>query len=205
MRAFFDSLTNQKLQWLPELGVGYYPVEQQPYDAAYWSKYRVMDQSPMGVALTQARVALVAKHYDGPLIDIGIGGGAFVSARPLTSGFDINPNAVEWLKSRGHWGDPYVEKVTAVSFWDCLEHIHDPRLMLAGVREWVFVSMPIYNDVMHVLRSKHYRKDEHCWYFTADGLARFMAEMGFRLVDWNDDETRIGREDILSFAFKRIP
>lgn len=202
MRAFFDSLTNQKLQWLPELGVGYYPVEDQPYDAAYWDKYRVMDQSPMGFTLTQARVEMVRKHYSGPLVDIGIGGGAFVTARAQTSGFDINPNAVEWLKSRGLYAEP---PCRAVTFWDSLEHIHDPRALLAGVSEWAFVSMPIYDDVAHVLRSKHYRKDEHCWYFTADGLARFMGEMGFRLVDWNDNETRIGRDDILSFAFRRTP
>jgi hypothetical protein len=201
LRAFFDSLTNQKLQWLPELGVGYYPVEEQPYDTAYWAKYRAMDQSPMGVALTQARIDLVAKHYSGPMIDIGIGGGAFVATRAQTSGFDINPNAVDWLKSRGLYAEV---PARAVSFWDCLEHIHDPRDMLAKVGEWVFVSMPIYKDVQHVLRSKHYRKDEHCWYFTADGLGRFMGEMGFRLVDWNDDETRIGREDILSFVFRRM-
>ena len=66
------------------------------------------------------------------------------------------------------------------------------------------MSIPIFEDGEHVLRSKHYRKDEHVWYFTARGLINVFADCGFDLVDMSRIETDIGREDIGSFAFKRV-
>lgn len=192
------------LQWLPELGVGYYPVQEQPYNAAYWQRYRDMDQTPTGAELTVSRIGLVDRHYRGPLIDVGIGGGRFVEDRPGTYGYDVNPLAVEWLQTAGAYWNPYKCPCEAASFWDSLEHIHRPDVLLRNVSGWVFGSMPIYMDAEHILRSKHFRKDEHCWYFTRAGLERFMARLGFALREWNTMEQDAGREDIHSFAFERV-
>ena len=44
-----------KLLWLPEFGIGYYPVEEAPYDVGYWDKYQLMEQTDIGRKLNKAR------------------------------------------------------------------------------------------------------------------------------------------------------
>lgn len=199
----FDSLRGDSLQWLPERGLGWYPVKEAPYDAQYWQRYRAMDQTTTGHKLTKARVGWVRLFTDEAVCDVGIGGGRFVK-EARARGFDVNPEAVAWLKQQEAWCDPYEERVPVATFWDSLEHIHDPAPILENVTGWVFTSIPIFSGPEHVLRSKHYRKDEHCWYFTVDGLIRFMADAGFELAGWCAMEQAAGREDIETFAFRRL-
>jgi len=189
---------------LPELGIGFYPVTAQPYDARYWKNYCKLDATPIGALLTEMRCDWVEQQYAGDLVDIGIGGGRFVSSRPQTFGYDVNPCAVKWLKEQQRWRDPYQSSVAAISCWDSLEHIHDPGPLLDNVRQWVFVSLPIFRDVAHVIRSKHFKRDEHCWYMTREGVIRFMAWFGFQIVARGTMEQQAGREDIESFAFRRF-
>lgn len=202
MNSLVASFEDDKLKWYPEIGVGFYPVEDSPYDAAYWAKYRKMDRTPVGDALTAARVQLVRKYGVGPLVDIGIGGGRFVEDFGAY-GYDINPEAVAWLEANGRYLNPYMQRVEMATFWDSLEHIHDPRMILANVRRYAFVSCPIFDDAAHVLRSKHFRKDEHCWYFTQEGIVWFMERYGFSLREANRMEEECGREDIGTFVFER--
>lgn len=197
-------VSREHLTWFPELGMGYFPVTAMPYDAAYWQRYLKMDRTPVGEQLTRDRCAWVRRFWSGPVCDVGIGGGRFVQELGAF-GFDVNPNAVRWLKESGRWKDPYVTPGDAITCWDSLEHIADPSPLLANVRSWVFTSLPIFEGPEHILRSRHYRKDEHVWYFTRDGLVHFMAGHGFQHVAACDMEQSAGREDILTFAFHRNP
>lgn len=195
--------SRKTLQWLPELGIGWYPVDDQPYDAAYWERYRKMDQSSSGELLTQMRSDWVAQHAStSDLCDIGIGGGRFTE-EVSQAGFDVNPSAIDWLKTNGFWRNPYVERFSSLTFWDSLEHIADPRPLLEQIRTWAFVSIPIFKDSEHILRSKHFRKDEHCWYFTRAGFQSFMKMHGFECRGVSIMEQNAGREDIETFAFRR--
>lgn len=200
-----DYLVAPALVWLPERGVGYYPVTERPYDERYWERYRQLDDTPMGRALTQARVDFVVTcmgHLNIPrsMLDVGIGGGAFCEAAKCW-GTDINPIAREWLRTKGKLWDGDCP-VTTMCFWDSMEHIADLVPLLSKCIEWVFVSMPIYRDANHVIASKHFRKDEHCWYFTHRGLVWFMKQHGFTCVKRSTMETDLGREDIETFAFQ---
>jgi len=176
------------------------------YDSKYFARYQRQAKTPIGRQLMERRVSFVEQHYLGTLVDVGIGSGAFVDLRNTTgrptTGFDINPAGVEWLRTRGLLTDPW-QGVRAVSMWDVLEHMPDFDDLLKVVSEWVFVSIPTFVDGEHVLRSKHYRKDEHVWYFTISGLVDTLGSLGFVLVDMSDMETRLGREDIMTFAFRR--
>jgi hypothetical protein len=203
--TLFQRLAQDRLTWLPDLGVGFYDVQHPfaPYDAGYFAKYLGYRNTPLGRSLTQARVDLVNRYWDGELIDVGIGCGAFVDARPNTLGYDINPIGVQWLQEKGLYRDPYREPVEAVSLWDVLEHIPDFDRLLACVRARVFVSMPVFSGPCEVLASKHFRPDEHCWYFTSFGFLGVMRSLGWELLEHNEEESRLGREGIASFAFIR--
>lgn len=193
---------HDQLTWLPELGIGYYPVKASPYDDAYWDNYVKLDRTKEADRLNEARCNFASNANPLETVDIGIGGGRFVTDFGCY-GYDINPNALRWLSERGKWWNPQTLKVDAATFWDSLEHIHDPSKILDNVRKFVFISMPIYKDCEHILRSKHFKKDEHCWYFTRQGLETFMGWHGFKCIARNTMEQPI-REDIESFCFERI-
>lgn len=157
----------------------------------------------MGRQLSHARAEFVLRHYRGDnLVDVGIGGGRFVNTLDC-HGWDVNPEAIRWLYESGRLRDPRAGAVEAVSMWDSIEHMADPSEILENVREWVFLSTPIYLDGDDVLHSKHFKPGEHLWYFTEFGLVNFMRAHGFALAESNDQECRIGRESIGSFAFRR--
>jgi len=192
--------------WLPQEGRGFYPVRQEdmPYDREYFEKYRRQADTPIGHALTEARVQMVLRHWDGPVLDVGIGCGQFVLAHPQAHGFDVNPAGVAWLKEGGIWDDLYGRQYPALTFWDSLEHIFDIEKAVSHADEWVFVSLPIFDNSEHCLRSKHFRPNEHVWYFTDTGLKDWFAKQGFACVEQNNLETLIGREGIGSYAFRRV-
>ena len=203
MRTFSEQLRHG-LVFLPEIGVGYYPVpRERPYDASYFARYQQMAETEMGRALTQARVDMVARHYAGKLLDVGIGSGQFVAARQGTWGYDVNPEGIRWLKECGRYSNLYQGSWPALAFWDSLEHIDDPEGAIEQADEWVFVSIPIFSGGDDILTSRHFRKDEHLWYFTHDGLLKWFDAQGFDCAEHNDGETLLGRDGIRSYAFRR--
>lgn len=203
MKSFSEELQTG-LVWLPALGMGRYPVPaSRPYDEDYFSRYQAMAETPMGEELTAARIELVARHYQGPVLDVGIGAGQFVATRPGTLGFDVNPTGVEWLSERGAYADLYGNHWRALTMWDVLEHIDDPVVAVQQATEFVFVSIPVFIDAEHVLSSRHFKTDEHIWYWTHEGLIRWFAEQGFECIEYNNIESTLGREGIGSYAFRR--
>jgi len=195
------------LVWLPEHGVGYYPVQATPadvYDDVYWAKYERYAETEMGCALTRVRHDLVARFTDACWVcDVGIGSGQFVERAGCT-GYDVAPRAVRWLKDRRAWRDPREQPVETATFWDSLEHIPDVHRILANVRRWVFVTLPIVPGEGPPRPDwRHYRPDEHWLYFTRAGLIRWMGAHGFECVEHGTPESLLGRLDIETFVFRR--
>lgn len=178
------------------------------YDIDYFDKYRGYEGTEIAQRINAARLDLVSRHVAGDFVlDIGVGSGEFVKNRPNTFGYDINPAAAAWLKGCGLWSDRF-EDFRAFTFWDVLEHVRDPGVdyfgRIAG-GAWLFTSLPIFGDLTQVRVSKHYRPNEHYYYWTESGFVRWMARHGFTLREINEDETRAGRDSIVSFAFRKVP
>ena len=193
----------ETLNWKPEIGIGYYPVKETPYDAEYFQKYSAYETSDIGIQLNSARLELVRRYVNASeVIDIGIGSGMFMNEANC-EGFDINPVAIELLKKSGSYVNPYERKSRHATFWDSLEHITEISDIFENITGYAFVSIPIFRSCEHILQSKHFRKDEHCWYFTEKGIEWFMESHGFFLVEHSTIEIDIGREDIHTFVFRR--
>lgn len=205
MRSFEERLKTS-LVWLPEYGMGRYPVKlnELPYDKDYFEKYRLMADTDVGRRLNAARVDLVRRHWQGPVLDVGIGSGTFIEAHGDATGFDINPAGVEWLKDSGLWTDLYSDAYPAITMWDSLEHMPEPEKAIAHASGWVFIAIPIFKDGEDILHSHHFKKDEHIFYFTDDGIQRWFAEQGFECVEQNTIECQLGRKGVASYAFRRI-
>jgi len=202
-----EPIGSGSLTWLDDLGLGYCDSKPMEYGQNYWQEYIDRAASPMGVKLTEIRTELVAKYLPSSafLLDVGIGCGQFVEARPNTFGTDLNPRAVAWLQERAIFVPDLHGWNKSMTFWDSLEHI--PRASDAFVRasEFAFLTMPIYRDRDHVLRSKHFKPGEHLWYWTRAGLIRWARGLGYECLEVNDLESRAGREDIETFVFCRRP
>lgn len=193
------------LIWCPEKQMGFHPREPISYESDYWNKYLVMDDTEMGDALTKARCDLVNFYNKGLVVDIGIGGGKFVSAMGESGfGYDVNTQAIDWLVESGRFVDPYANRVNSICCWDSLEHIPNPEALIEQVDNFVFVSIPIFNDPNTVTQSKHYRPGEHIWYWSDFGLIKWFENLGFINVEKNNIETVIGREDISTYVFRRV-
>lgn len=208
MNELVEELAEDRLIWLEQLGIGY--LEARPdgvYDQAYFDKYRRLRRAPMANALNDFRTNLVLTHGVGTVIDVGIGDGAFLERLwergGVASGFDVNPAAIRWLEERGVHGDLYGSTWDTATFWDSLEHIRDPRPALAAVRRVLIASLPLFCNVEHVLASRHYRPDEHFWYFTPRGLATFLGRAGFEVVDLLWTETELGRDSVGTVVARR--
>lgn len=201
---YFNHELNTGLVWLPELGLGHFPVPpERPYDSNYFKRYQAMSDTAMGHSLTAVRIDLISRHYHGTLLDVGIGSGQFVTSRPETFGYDVNPAAVDWLVKCERWAELYSGHYPALSFWDSLEHIDRPDLAVNHAEKWVFVSVPIFKNAEHILHSRHYRRDEHIWYWTHEGLLRWFNSHGFDCVEYSAAESELGRDGIGSYAFCR--
>lgn len=194
------------LIWYSELGYGCYPVELNgQYGQAYFENYQNYKSSHIADALMLARVNLVKKYCEDDLVvDVGIGSGHFIDTRKAkTYGYDVNPFGIRWLIDRGLWFDPFAKSPVAVTCWDTLEHMEHPDLFLDRVKRLFFTSIPVFSDAQHVLRSKHFKPNEHIWYWTRDGFIRWMQARGFSCLEENRMECVLGREDIGTFVFSR--
>jgi predicted RNA methylase len=186
------------------------PTEQFPYDQAYFDRYATLATTEMGRRITEERAKLVVRftREDADVLDIGVGCGAFLNAlrgQRECVGFDVNPAAIDWLKREAMWVDRQLHRgAAALTFWDSLEHIVDPWSLVSRAQEEVFLSIPIFRDRAHVLASKHFKPNEHIWYFTHDGLVRAFQGRGFYLAHESQIETELGREDISTFVFRRL-
>lgn len=179
------------------------------YDSAYFNKYLSYEDTAIAKLLNRFRIDLTEKYSKQDILDIGIGSGEFIKkSNRKVYGFDINLKAVEWLNEHNLYIDPYSgipENIDCVTFWDSLEHIREPWDLLDRVRNgmYVIVSMPIFDDLWDLRSSRHYRPDEHYYYFTLIGFTDYMGECGFHLVEVSDFETQAGRENITTFVFAK--
>jgi hypothetical protein len=175
------------------------------YDTHYFEHYIRLENTDIAKKLNSGRTNLTQK-YCNSVLDIGIGSGEFIKESKIAVfGYDINPVAVRWLRQSGIYRDPYTEmpKVDGLTFWDVMEHIPNPTSLLSKIRSgmYVFVSIPIFTDLTRIKKSKHYKPNEHYYYYTSGGLIKYMTDSGFKIVEMSDQETRAGREDILTFVF----
>lgn len=173
------------------------------YDAAYFEKCGGYD-SAIATRVNDARLAMVGRHFEGPVLDVGIGAGHFVQRRPGTFGYDINPAAVRQLLRWGRYAENFAD-FRAFTFWDVIEHLSAPQEYFDRLPTGssVFVSLPVFENLWSIRKSHHYRPGEHLLYFTHAGFIAWMSKYGFRLMETNNFEQKAGRDSIVSYAFYR--
>lgn len=181
------------------------------YGEKYFETYNNRENTEIANKLNQFRTTISQKFCKKCIVDIGIGSGEFIKKSKLkVFGYDINPLGIEWLKERGLFVDPYNSRIPREiegwTLWDTLEHIPNPQNLFKKVKEgqYLFVSLPILSNILEIRKNKHYKPNEHLYYFTVKGLIGYMNDSGFSFIEKTDAETKAGRESILSFVFRRF-
>lgn len=183
------------------------PADPVIYNEEYWAKYRVLGRSNLGCEITAARARKVAEYTYRKILDFGCGAGTFIN-RLLAdgidvTGFDINPHSGQCVVERLY--DSY----SGVTFWDSLEHLNDPAMVLKGISaDYVFICTPNSNnhDGRNLTTWKHYRPKEHIHYFNESSLKVLLASCGFDMVEVSFEESlwRLdGEQNIITVVGKR--
>lgn len=139
--------------------------------------------------------------------DIGYNTGAFLKRLNfIPYGIEVNKYAIKqspqienisWEDFRNNGYDFEI-----VSFFDSLEHIKDLVLVRNNLKaRFVIISFPD-AEGKDFKTWKHYRPNEHLYYFTKDTLRRFMKRAGYELIVYDDIESPI-REDITTGIFNK--
>lgn len=195
--------------WDDEKEIGFYSKGGTVYDDVYFTVRRQEElDSPIREEINTFRTALVNSFTHGVVLDFGAGCGQFIHWRKKCLGYDICPQAVSKLRKEALFCNPYetdLDKrdIEGVTFFDSLEHLQEPEKILERItKQYVFVSLPIFQNKEHALKSKHF-KPEHYWYFTHRSFRQFIKDCGFKVLDCRNDETHLGRVDIYTYVFRR--
>jgi len=182
------------------------------YNEDYFNKYIQYENSNIGITINKDRLDITLKYaHNGGILDIGIGCGTFLNTIKDNKkyGTDINPRAISWLRERNLYIDPYKmgipTDIRCITFWDSLEHFPDPSEILYLINKDTFCifSIPIV-DIDNISLSKHYRPNEHYWYFNIPGFIKYMTRYGFEFKEMTDFEMLAGRDSIYTFVFKKL-
>ena len=179
------------------------------YSKEYWDKYIAYEKNEVSTPLNNFRKSITQK-YAYNIMDVGIGSGLFiktVSARKKF-GYDINRYAIQWLKAANIYHDPFKNDNSIINgwtFWDSIEHMENPSDIISVIphQAVLIFSLPIFDKIEKVQMSKHYRPNEHLYYFTTNGFIKFLEDSDCTVIEIRTDETKIGRENILTFVARK--
>ena len=175
-----------------------------PYDQEYFDKYIRYEGTDIADAINAGRIYFCGRQKGKMVLDIGIGSGEFIKRRKRTWGYDINKAGVKWLKQQGLYTKNFND-FDMITMWDVIEHCPSPEWYFNKFKKGMklLTSIPIFKDLEKIRESRHYRPDEHYYYFTREGFIDYMSLYGFSLIEEADFEIGAGREEIYSFCFKK--
>jgi SAM-dependent methyltransferase len=168
---------------------------------------------------------LAAMVSPGRLLDVGCARGSFLAlARERgwqAEGVELSARHAAHVRARGFpvfEGDftaaPFADgSFQAITMWDFLEHVNEPRTVLATARRllvpggvlliFTIDSTSLFNlagDALYRLSGQRAVRQlellydaRHNYYFTPKALGRLLADAGFRAERWRADRAYLGR------------
>jgi len=94
--------------------------------------------------------------------------------------------------------------IDVLTMWDSLEHMSRLDIVPLIGAEWIFLSLPIVDDVEDIFTWKHFVPGEHIWYFSEKALELLFRKWGYRMLIRQDIEAELRSKDVASFCFIKI-
>lgn len=181
-----------------------------PYEEDYFNNYVGLKNTAIGNKLNKFRCKIVKRYLKkGKVLDVGIGSGEFIEKiGEVAKGFDVNPYGIKWLQERNLYVNPYyddLEEFSVITLWDTLEHMTNPCYFLSRIlpKQFVIATIPVFEDLSRVEYSKHFKINEHLYYWTSDSFRWYMEKNGFEFVKDSEEEQGCGREMVKTFVFRK--
>ena len=144
------------------------------------------------------------------ILDVGYNTGGFLKLalqyeyKPY--GIEVNKYAIKqspWIQNIS-WDEVGDIDFKLVSFFDSLEHMRNLEVLRSMRTAFILVSFPDVGDRdIEALKTwKHYRPNEHLFYFNRYTLKGLMNNIGYDLIVYENVEGPI-REDITTGIFKK--
>jgi 2-polyprenyl-3-methyl-5-hydroxy-6-metoxy-1,4-benzoquinol methylase len=187
----------------------------------YFKAYKSEDYQKIGKKLSESshdyrkerfgkeRVEYIEKFHNDTLpktmLDIGCSTGFVLEVAKErgwdATGIELNPSSVEFARKRNLtvMDKPLEEinfskKFSAITLYDVLEHLPDPKKILHKVRELlekdgnIFIYVPNYEsaskELLGVQNSHFIWPTHHLTYFTPETLKEFLENNGFEVIFW---------------------
>ena len=169
------------------------------YSDDYVLRYKLLKRTKKSAEICEARWEFLARNVsfiDKSLLDYGCGAGAFS----------------DWWEQeypRIFKYDPYFKldhsflnvDIDIITLWDSLEHISKLDIISLINAKYIFLSLPVVDDVENITSWKHYAPYEHLWYFTTEALTKLFERWKYELMEISTFETMYRSPDIKSYFF----
>lgn len=159
-------------------------IDRQPFE--YTSDYA--ESQSTNIEMSYLRLGVIAREMgfealtDSRVLELGPGTGCMmeVMRRHCLSvdGFDIAPTDHVTIDQdearRRHWD--------LLIACDVIEHMPDINSIFDYTFDWAYISTPCRPDDIDLLANwRHFRPNEHLWYFTRDELSRWFDAKGYEV------------------------
>ncbi len=183
----------------------YSPSSKNVYDDEYLLHYKLYKRTEFSKLLQKARWDFIGKNIKSfkSILDYGCGSDAFLV------------EATDCMKDQCNLYsyDPYFmqdhkflceRKLDITTFFDSLEHMNRLDIISLLNSRYIVISIPILEKNQQLFEWKHFRPNEHIWYFTEDALIKLMTiKFNYKFILKDDFETQLGRDCILTFLFEK--
>jgi hypothetical protein len=172
------------------------------YSDDYLLHYQLYARTKKSDDICRARWAFVASHIaliDKNLLDYGCGAGTF------GMWWKEDCPDIYMYDSYFRLDHSFLDvDIDIVTLWDSFEHISRLDMLPLIGAKYIFMSLPIVDDVIDIVTWKHFVPHEHLWYFTTKALTRLFRKWGYKLVETSDFESLLRSPDIKSFFFTKL-
>lgn len=197
-----------------EYGKSTYTFNKKVYDGDYADKYASYVGTELSNKLITFRTSFVRQYCpktrSSKLLDFGCGTGEFCKrASEYYDVYGCEVNSVyQELWHSDTSGAKYSETIpdehfAIVTFFDSFEHVQDIQGLLKLLdAPYLVFSIPIVPK-NRLAVSKHLRPEEHLHYFTRHSLSELLGLMGYKMEAWSQEESKLGREDVETYVFRK--
>lgn len=214
----YKQLEEAKLKFKWSGGIGFIDIGESQrikFDKKYYHHQEQLVHSELYRDIVRFRLDLVlrATSYRKQttyLLDIGCGNGFFLKetkrlSNIIPAGIDINEDSIMML----HQNKFLVDRAnyTVLTFWDSFCCILNHKDVIEQYHpKFIGLSLPIFEHKQDVFAGGiYFRPEEDYWYFSRNGLFKYMQEIGYSLLmERNEEEIKYHQPKMRTYIFTRL-